>query len=423
MIQGTDNTDRPLAPPPKWWRRRSLWLYTIVLIAVALFAYPSVSRWARSDRSIDSSRVRLATVERGDLERDVAVEGRAVAAFHPTLFSPAPGLVRLESQPGEEVAEGQLLAVVVSPELESRLKRERSTLQSSTSELERQSLAARQLDLQNAQQVDLLEVREASAVRAMERAQRTFDEGVTGSADYERARDELEIARLELAHARRSADLDRERVAFEVRQRELEVERQRLAVADLERQVAELEIRSPVAGLLSRVEVADRDAVTAGQALLAVVDLSAFELEIGVPETFVGEVAIGTPAVVRIGDRQVAAIVRRIAPEVEGSVVTGRLAFTEEMPSGLRQGQRLSARLVLEARRDVLKVRRGPFLESDGGRRAWLVDDGVARPRAIEIGAVSVSEVEIREGLDLGDQIVISDTARFAGAGSVLIRQ
>ncbi len=422
MIQGTQNVDRLIQPSQRWWQRKSLLLLTAVLLAGALFAYPSVHRWAQADRSIDSSRLRLATVVRGDLERDVTVEGRVVAAYHPTLFSPVQGLVRLEIQPGEAVERGQLLATIASPELASRLDQERSTLLSMGSELGRLKLSARQLDLQNAQQVDLFAVRVASAERAMIRAQRTFDEGVTGAADFERAQDGLAVAKLELEHAKRTVELDRERVAFEVRDQEQQVERQRLATTELERQVKELEIRSPVAGLASRIDVQDRDAVVTGQALLAVVDLSVFEVEIGVPEGYASEVSLGTAAVVLLGGERYAGEVLRIAPEVDGNVVQGRLAFTATPPQGLKQNQRVTTRLVLEARHDVLKVQRGPFLESGGGRQAYVIENSVAAPRRIETGAVSVSEVEIVSGLSAGDRIVISDTTRFAGAENILIR-
>ncbi len=422
MIQGTDRTDRPVHQPTRPSRRKGFLLGTALLLASAVFAYPSVARWAQADRSIDSSRLRLATVARGNLERDVTVEGRVVAANHPTLFSPAIGLVRLEVQAGEAVAENQLLAVVESPELASRLEQERSTLQSMASELERQTLAGRQLNLQNAQDVDLLTVKVESAGRAMQRAQRTFDEGVTGAADYEKAQDDVALARLELAHAKRKAELDAEQAAFEVRSRELQVERQQLYVRELERRVAELEIRSPVGGLASRIDVQDRDAVITGQPLLAVVDLSAFEIEIGVPESYANEVTLGTPAVVTLGTQQVSGEVRRIAPSVEGSVVAGRLAFTGEAPATLKQNQRVTTRLVLDARTDVIKVPRGPFLESGGGKMAYVVADGVAKPRKIEVGAVSVAEVEILAGLKVGERIVLSDTARFEGADNILIR-
>ncbi len=426
MIQGTQGTDRIIEHHGLWRRlaaRKGLWGLAALLLAGALVAYPSVQRWARTDRSIDASRLRLATVTRGDLVRDVTVEGRIVAAFHPTLYSPAAGHVELLVQPGEPVGEGQVLARVESPELESRLDQERSSASSLDSQLERQRLAARQLELENTQQNDLLQVRAEAAERAMARAQRTFDEGVVGAADYERAKDDLAIARLELAHALRKGTLDSERVAFEVRQHELAVERGRLVVGELERQVGKLDVRSPVAGLASRLMVEDRDAVAAGQPLVAVVDLSAFEVEVAVPEAYADEAGIGTPVMITAGGQRYQGTVRRMAPEVEGGVVEGSVAFTGGTPEGLKQSQRVQARLVLGARRDVLKVARGPFLESDGGRLAWVVAGGVARPRPIETGSLSVAEVEIVTGLDFGDTIIVSGTARFAGAESLLIRQ
>ena len=101
----------------------------------------------------------------------------------------------------------------------------------------------------------------------------------------------------------------------------------------------------------------------------------------------------------------------------------GTLAFDEgETPAGLRQSQRVTARLLMERRTNVLKVQRGPFLEAGAGRQAYVVDGGVAVQRSIEIGATSISEIEIRGGLEEGDRVVVSDTSSFEGAKTVLIR-
>ena len=53
-------------------------------------------------------------------------------------------------------------------------------------------------------------------------------------------------------------------------------------------------------------------------------------------------------------------------------------ASTATQPKGLRQSQRVSARLLIEERPDVLMLPRGPFVESDGGRFAYVVQDGIA---------------------------------------------
>ena len=70
----------------------------------------------------------------------------------------------------------------------------------------------------------------------------------------------------------------------------------------------------------------------------------------------------------------------------------------------------------------MVKVPRGPFLEAGSGRQAYVLEDGIAVLRPIRVGSLSVGEVEIVSGLDVGDQIIISDTARFQGAERVLLR-
>ena len=89
------------------------------------------------------------------------------------------------------------------------------------------------------------------------------------------------------------------------------------------------------------------------------------------------------------------------------------------MPQGLRQNQRVSARIVLESRDNVLKVPRGAFLDSGGGRVAYVVRDDIATRAQIQPGASSISEVEIVSGLAEGDAIIISNLGEFERAGAV----
>ena len=112
-----------------------------------------------------------------------------------------------------------------------------------------------------------------------------------------------------------------------------------------------------------------------------------------------------------------------MAPEVQQSEVRGIVAFAEGEPAGLRQSQRLSTRVTPESRKDVLKVARGPFVETGGGREAWIVRGDIAERSSIQVGATSVTEVEIVSGLTEGDEIVVSDTSAFADARRVWLRR
>lgn len=406
----------------RWTGKRVALLALGALLLVLLaFFYPALRRWAVAERSVPLSRVRIGEVSRGDLVRDVSAQGNVVAAFRPTLTSPVRGTVRLEVEAGQEVERGQVLVRIASPELESRLQQERSALLSLEADYARQRILAQQARRENEAELKLARVELEAAERAMERAERLRSEGLLNAVDYEKARDDVRMAGMRLEMAGEQAGFEAETLEFEVRDRASRAERQRLVVADLERQVEELAVRSPVAGLASRVAVNDRDTVTPGQALVTVVDLSAFEVEVGVPESYADEILPGQPAQISFGGRSWAGEVRSISPEVEGSRVLAVVAFTGEVPEGLKQNQRVSTRLLLETRSGVLKVPRGPFLEAGGGRQAYVVEDGIAVLRPIEVGAVSIGEVEVIAGLEEGERIVLSDLSRYQGAERILL--
>jgi HlyD family secretion protein len=257
----------------------------------------------------------------------------------------------------------------------------------------------------------------------MDRAQKSREEGILNAVDYEKAQDDVQVATIKLAVAEKKSTFEAESLDLEVQNWRSQVERQALVVDELERQVEELAVRSPADGLVSRVQVEDHDAVSQGQPLVTVVDLSAFEVEIAVAENYADEIDPGTEAIVTYDGNEYIAQVKSISPEVEGSRVKGIVAFSDAPPAGLKQNQRVSTRLILETRTDVIKVPRGPFVESGGGRQAYVLEDGMAVLRPIEVGSLSVSEVEIVSGLDIGDQLIISDSTRFEGAERILLRR
>ena len=424
MIQGTSAMDKPVAQPKGLGRRPIvLMASTAVLLAGAALLMPATRRWMRADRSVDGSRLNFAIVRRGDLDRDVSAQGRIVAAQHPTLFSPVAGIVALAVKAGTEVKAGQVLARIESPELMSRRAQERSTLLALQSDLGRQEIAVRQSALRNTQAVNVQTMRLAAARRAMTRAQELQDQGLLNKVDFERAKDDLEIATLELANAQQTQQLEKETLEYEVKNRRLQVARQESVVQETERQVKGLEIAAPFAGMVATVNVQDRDSIPANAAILTVVNLSAFEVEFDVAENYASDLLPGTRAEILYESKTHPGRVTTVSPEIRDSQVRGTVVFDGETPPGLRQSQRVSVRMLLERKTGVLKVPRGPFVEAGGGRSAYVVDDGVATKREIRTGSMSVSEVEIAAGLREGEEIVVSDSSLFEGAKTVLVRR
>ena len=394
----------------------------LVLILLAGMAVPSLQRWAGSSIAVPRDRLRLAVVERDDLVRDVSVQGRVVAAISPSLFAPAVGTITLLVEAGATVREGQSLATLDSPELQNQLQQEQSILDRLSVELDRQSIETKQKALDNLKNIDLTRVTLVAAERERRRAESGYKIEAISEIDFEKTKDDLETARLAHEHAVADAKLDDERLAFELKTRELQVGRQSLLVQDLFRQVDELDMRSPVNGIVGNLMVNQKAAVTRNQVVMSVVDLSAFEIEAQVPESYADDLGLGMDAEVLVGNQKYPASLVSVSPEIIQNQVTTRVRFSDGMPAGLRQNQRLTTRILMEEKNDVLTLQRGQFLDSGGSRIAYVLDDNdVAHRRSIEVGARSLAAVEIVDGLDEGDIVVISSIDQFRSADSVLV--
>lgn len=421
-ITDTSAQDIYIAPANK--RRQRIWLYSAItglLFIVVWISAPAVQRWSQAQESVSAARLRTAVVTRGDFVRDITVQGRVVAAVSPTLYASEAGTITFHVESGDSVNSGDTIASIDSPEMQNRLLQEKSRLSSLRIELERQRITTQQQQLESQKSLDSATITLKAAQREMDRAQRAFDQGAMTAADLDRAGDNLETAQVLQRHAMLDAELDNDRRQFELETRRLAVEQQELLVADLERQVRDLTLRSPVSGIVGNLLTEQKTNVVRNQPVLSVVDLSAFEVEIQVPESYVNDLAIGMTAEVRAGTQTHNATLVAVSPEIIENQVTGRLRFTTLVPDSLRQNQRLSTRILLEEKQDVVMVPRGQFLESGNGRFAYVVRNNMAYRTAITIGATSLSHIEILDGLSVGDTLIISSTDQFNSADTVMI--
>jgi len=304
----TDTSAQDVELPPGDHRNRNIIGGSgLLLIVVATwFLAPAVERWATATVTVPLDRLRLAEVTRGDLVRDVSVQGRVVAAVSPTLYATAAGSITLQVDAGASVDEGQILAVVDSPELNNRFRQAESALEQLVIELARQRIESRQQALEKRKAADLADVA--------------------------------------------------------------------LVAADLQRQVDDLSIRSPVGGVVGDLLVEQKAAVARDTPVLAVVDLSRFEIDAQVPESYADDLGLGMAAEILVGNERYAGQLVAVSPEIVSGQVGSRIRFTGRMPENIRQNQRLTTRILIEERPDVLMVQRGQFLESGGGRIAYVMD-------------------------------------------------
>ena len=421
MIRDTSAQDRLVEVKPSRKRRAIFIGAGVAVVAVLAFVLPQASRLFSADASVSGSRLAFGTVERGLFVRDIAAEGKVVAAVSPTMYATSGGAVTLKVHAGDVVKKGQVLASIDSPELTNKLAQEQSAADAMEVDYLRSQIDAKKKRGELQKAYDNATIDQTSAQRDLQRYQKAFSQGAVPSMNVDKAKDEVEKARITVEHAKADLANDGASLDFDIKSKKLAHDRQVLLVKDLQRQVDELNVKSPVDGQVGQLFIAERATVAKDAQLLSVIDLSKLEVEMKVPESFARDLGIGMGGEISGNGNTWKGLVSAISPEVVNGEVAARLRFEGDTPKQLRQNQRLSVRILLDRRDNVLAVQRGSFVDESGGAYAYVVHDGIAEKHPIRVGASSIDKVEILDGLKEGDRIVISGTDSFKNAARVAI--
>ncbi|MBH0041805.1 efflux RND transporter periplasmic adaptor subunit [Pseudoalteromonas sp. SWXJZ10B] len=416
MIKDTSAQDIQVKAPISY--KKYAIITAIVFIVVSAIAYIFLTSHSAKS-SISRSKVQIAKVHVKALIRDIAASGKIVAANAPKIYSPERGFIDLKVKAGDTVKQGNTLALLQSPELTNELKQQESVLKRLEGEQQRQHLQARRQTLTLNKTLDMAEVELNAAERENRRAQLSIQKHLISQIDLEKAVDDLSRAKLSYKHAQQEVLLAKDTLAFELQAAKSDVTRQQLIVDDLIRKVSNLSIKATVTGIVGNLLVQQKAAVTQSQPLMTLVDLSNFEAELQVPESYANELGLGMEVELKLGNETVMGNLSAISPEVNNREVTARVRF-RGVTNNIRQNQRLTARILLDNREGVMQVKRGAFMQQ-GGIIAYKVDGNIAKRIPITIGATSINAVELLSGLKENDEIIISSYSDFKQANTILL--
>ena len=386
----------------------------VVVLAVIVLTTVGLSRLKPAAPSVERSTVWMDTVKRGPMLRQVRGLGTLVP--QEILWIPAVNegrVVRILVRPGARVTAETVLLVLSNPELE--LAALEAEYQVKAAEAQYQDLKV-QLESQHlAQEAEVARL-QSEYHQAKLRADR--DELLT----KEELLPEIDLklsttAAEELANRHR---IEQKKLAIQARSVEAQLAVQRAeidrlrALSELKRtQVEDLKVRAGASGVLQELELEVGQQVTAGTILAKVVQPSRLKAELKIAETQAKDIQIGQKAVIDTRNGVIPGAVSRIDPAVREGTVTVDVKLEGALPQGARPD--LSVDGTIERLDDVLYVGRPAFGQPDS--LVGLFRLGPERKEAIrtqvKLGRSSVNTIEIVEGLQVGDQVILSDMSNW----------
>jgi multidrug efflux pump subunit AcrA (membrane-fusion protein) len=181
------------------------------------------------------------------------------------------------------------------------------------------------------------------------------------------------------------------------------------------RRVESMAVRAGAAGVLQNLSLEPGQWVQSGTTLARVAHPGRLKAELRIPQTQAREVQIGQRTVIDTRSDLIEGRVKRVDPNVQNGAVLVEVALEGELPRGARPDLNVDGTIEIERLDDVLHVGRPAYGQSNSTVGLFmLVDGGGAAIRvAVRLGASSVNQIEILEGLKQGDEVILSDMSRW----------
>jgi HlyD family secretion protein len=396
----------------------------VALVSAAGVTY-GVSRLRPAAPSVDKATIWTDEVKRGPMLREV----RGIGTLIPEDIRWIPAqtdsrIDRILIHPGATVQPGSVILELTNPELQREVLDAQYQLKATEADYENLKVQVNS-ELLNQKSV-------AANVRSeyeQAKIQHEVDdklraEGLSSevTSQLSKVKEEQLAIRLQLEEDRtkNAADSSKARLLAE----QSHVDQQR-ALYDLKRSEADaLHVRAGIQGVLQLVPVEVGQHVEPGTNLARVADPKKLKAEIKIPETQAKDVVIGQKATIDTRNGVIKGLVSRIDPSVQNGTVTVDVEITDPLPLGARPDLSVDGTIEIENLRDVLYVGRPVHGQSESTIGLFkLVEDGSEAARVnVKLGKSSVNTVEVLQGLQVGDKVILSDMSTWDRFDRVRLR-
>ena len=149
--------------------------------------------------------------------------------------------------------------------------------------------------------------------------------------------------------------------------------------------------------------------VAEGEVLVKVADLSSFKVEGSISDVYADRLQIGGEVIVRINQTDLRGTVTNIHPAVNNGIITFMVRLADKSNSLLRANLRAEVFVVTSFVDGVVRVKNGPFYSGAVDQKVFVIEEGKAIQRKVDIGVSNFDYVELKSGVKPGEQVIISD--------------
>lgn len=408
----------------KWTTKKLLNIAAISIFAFFIL-YLLFFRDKRSKLYVDRSQITIATVMESKFQEFIPVDG--VVFPRNTIYIDAVqgGFVeKVYVEDGALLDKGDTILKLANANMELSLMEQETRIFEAVNNLQNTKISLEQNKFYRQQEILQLEYQIDQAKIDFERKETLFKEEVISIKEYEDAKRENDYTIKQLAISIELKKLDS--ISFQNRSTSIDMTMERMQ-DNLEMLRANLEnlyIKAPSDGQLSSFSVEIGETKSAGEHLGQIDMRNGFKLRANIDERYISRVYIGQTAEFDFAGTTYYLAISKIYTDVTNGSFQVDLYFEGDQPDQIKRGQTLQLRLSFSSATDAVIVKRGGFFQETGGNWIYIMDatGDFATKRKIKIGRQNTNYYEVMEGLEPGEEVVISSYDSFGSKEKLVFK-
>jgi len=398
-----------------------------VAVVVLILITWGLSRLKPAAPPVDRATVWMDTVQRGTMVRAVRGNGTLVPEEMRWITAVTAGRIEQRYlQPGATIDSTTVILRLSNPDVEVQLLESQQQL----SQAQTQLITLRsQLQTQRlTQQAVVAQTRTQylDAKRVYDQNQRLFDRNpdLVARADLDRSKELAEELETRLQLGEEELRVSESTYQDQINAQEEQINRLTAIVSFNTDRLRSLEVTAGVSGVLAELPVQEGEWVQAGGTLARVVQPGRLKAEVRIPQTQAQDIAVGQTAYIDTRNDTILGRVSRIDPAVQNASVLIDVALPENLPRSARPDLTIDGTVEIERLEDVVYVGRPAYGNPNSRVGIFkLVEGGNYAERvSVQLGASSVNEIEVVEGLQPGDVVILSPMDQWDGYDRVRLR-
>ncbi len=405
-------------PDIKKKKRRQQILVAAVALVVVAAAVWFVVRLKPAAPGVDRATIYSDTVKRGPMLRQVRGPGTLVPREDKIRLIPAETeatVVRILVLPGAKVEPQSLIMELADPKVQQELLDAQLQLKGAAAELTN-TRARLQSDLMTQKAAASTVSADDTQARLQAQTDKSlYDLGVISGLTYSASKGKSDDLKTRNDLERQRLTLNEKAIETQIAVQQAKVEQAQALLGLKQKQLDALSVRAGISGVLVDLPHQVGEHVAPGTTLAKVVQPDQLKASLKIAETQARDIQIGQPAEVDTHNGVVAGRVMRIDPAVQNGTVTVDVELAGALPQGARPDLSVDGTIDLDRMTDVLFVGRPAFGNENSTISLFRVSaDGKTAARVpVKVGRASVNSIQVMDGLQAGDTVILSDMSRW----------